>query len=94
MSTGDGTTVQTIDCGFTAGARFVMIKTASTALGAWQVFDTTRGIVAGGDPRIELNTDAQQNQVDNIDPASSGFAVTIRDETNANGTEFIFYAIA
>jgi len=90
--TGNGSS-QTIDCGFTSGARFVLIKAASTT-GDWQVFDTTRGIVAGGDPRLELNTTAAEDQPDDIDPASSGFAVTIRDEVNKNGETFIFYAIA
>jgi len=90
--TGNGSS-QTIDCGFTSGARFVMIKAASTT-GDWQVFDTARGIVAGGDPRLELNTTAAEDQPDDIDPASSGFAVTIRDEVNKNGETFLFYAIA
>jgi len=72
--TGNGTS-QTIDCGFSTGARFVLIKrTDSTS--NWNVFDTERGIVAGNDPRLELNTtDAEDTGDDGVDPDSSGFAV-------------------
>ena len=42
-----------IDCGFSSGARFVLIK-RQTATGDWYVFDTERGIVTGNDPRLEL----------------------------------------
>jgi hypothetical protein len=91
--TGNGTS-QTIDCGFTSGARFVLIKETS-GTSPWHVFDTERGIVAGNDPRLKLdNTDAQTTTQDFIDPAPSGFAVTSSSITNGSGDEYIFYAIA
>ncbi len=95
--TGNGTS-QTIDCGFTSGARFVMIK-RTTGVGNWNVWDTERGIVAGNDPRLELNsTLPEHNPQDYIDPDTSGFVVNYvadnGDDTNVNGVTFIFYAIA
>ena len=93
--TGNGTS-QTIDCGFSAGARFVLIKSAvSSQQGDWHVFDAERGIVSGNDPRIELNTtDAEDTGTDYIDPASSGFAVTSNSNVNTSGDTYIFLAIA
>jgi len=94
--TGDGTASQTIDCGFSNGARFVLIK-RTDGPGNWIVFDSERGIVAGNDPLLELDTtDAEQSSGDNIDPVSSGFAVTsdYDKNLNANGRPYIFLAIA
>jgi hypothetical protein len=91
--TGNGTG-QTVDCGFSTGARFVLIKRIDST-GDWNVWDTERGIVASGDRRLSLNTtDAQQSGQDYIDPVSSGFAVTSKADVNTNGATYIFYAIA
>jgi len=92
--TGNSST-QTIDCGFTNGARFVLIKSYNDS-GDWQVFDTERGIVAGDDGRLLLNrTDAESND-DYIDPHSSGFSLPNHPFTNSNaqGQKYIFLAIA
>ena len=81
---------QNIDCGFSSGARFVLVKQYG-GTGNWFVYDTARGIVAGNDPRLQLNTTAAQNTSnDDIDPLSSGFTLT----TNFSGGDYIFYAIA
>ena len=91
--TGNGTS-QTIDCGFTTGARFVLIKRTDSN-GDWHVYDSERGIVAGNDPRLELNTNsAEDTGSDDIDPASSGFSVTSNADVNTNSAEYIFLAIA
>ena len=92
--TGNGST-QNIDCGFTSGARFVLIK-RTDANGDWWVLDTERGIVAGNDALIALNTtSAEVTSVDVIDPNSSGFTVdTTNGDFNASGGSYIFYAIA
>jgi hypothetical protein len=80
----------TVDCGFSSGARFVIVKRSSDS-GDWLVFDTERGIVAGNDARLLLNsTAAEATNADNIDPNSSGFVFT---GANGGGT-YIFYAIA
>jgi hypothetical protein len=93
--TGTGTT-QTINCGFTAGARFVMIKRTDST-GDWYVWDTARGIVSGNDPYLLINsTAAEVTNTDYIDPANSGFEIssTAPAAINANGGTFIFLAIA
>ena len=92
--TGSGSD-QTIDCGFTNGARFVLIKVTSDS-DNWVLFDTTRGLVAGNDALLSLNlTHAQVTNLDYIDPHSSGFAVPGNDlATNKSGETYIFYAIS
>ena len=91
---GNGTS-QTIDCGFSNGARFVLIKKTS-AVGYWSVFDTARGIVAGNDKLLRLDTtDAELIAWDSIDPHNSGFTVqTSSADLNDNGVSYIFLAIA
>ena len=93
--TGDGG-MKTIDCGFTTGARFVLIKRTDIA-GNWYVFDSARGILAGYDPYLSPNTRAAEVTTDDsIDPAASGFVVNQVAATNLNvsaGT-YIFLALA
>jgi hypothetical protein len=91
--TGNGST-QNIDCGFSSGARFVLIKRTDVAEG-WKVHDSVRGIVAGDDPFLELNnTNAENSSFDLVDPYSGGFAVNNFVGWNASGGSYIFYAIA
>lgn len=92
--TGNGSS-QTINCGFSAGARFVLIKRTDST-GDWVVFDTARGIVSGNDPFLQFNTpDLQVTNQDAVDPASSGFIVNETTENlNVNGATYIFLAIA
>jgi hypothetical protein len=91
--TGNGTG-QNIDCGFSSGARFVLIKKTS-GTGDWIVHDSVRGIVSGNDGFLELNTtNAENSNFDVVDPYASGFAVTTFNDWNENGSSYIFYAIA
>jgi hypothetical protein len=93
--TGTGTTLQ-IDCGFAAGARFVLIKRTSST-GDWYVWDSARGIIAGNDPYLLLNSDAVQvTNTDYVDTYSAGFEIssTAPAAINASGGTFIFLAIA
>jgi hypothetical protein len=93
--TGNGSS-QTINCGFTGGARFVMIKATSTT-GNWIVADSARGIVAGNDPALYLNsTAAEVTGLDWIDADNSGFVVneTATIAANTNGVSYIFFAVA
>jgi len=93
--TGTGTTLQ-INCGFTAGARFVLIKRTDST-GDWYVWDTARGIVAGNDPYLLLNsTAAEVTGTDYIDTYSAGFELssTAPAAINASAGTFIFLAIA
>jgi hypothetical protein len=93
--TGNGSS-QTINCGFTGGARFVMVKATSTT-GNWIVADSARGIVAGNDPALYLNsTAAEVTGLDWIDADNSGFVVneTATIAANTNGVSYIFLAVA
>ena len=93
--TGTGTTQQ-INCGFSSGARFVLIKRTDST-GDWYVWDSARGIVAGNDPYLLLNsTAAEVTSTDYIDTYSAGFEIssTAPAAINANGGSFIFLAIA
>jgi hypothetical protein len=93
--TGTGTTQQ-INCGFTAGSRFVLIKRTDST-GDWYVWDSARGIVAGNDPYLLLNsTAAEVTSTDYVDTFSSGFEIssTAPAAINANGGTYIFLAIA
>ena len=93
--TGTGTTLQ-IDCGFTAGSRFVLIKRTDST-GDWYVWDSARGIVAGNDPYLLLNsTAAEVTSTDYVDTYNAGFEIssTAPAAINANGGTFIFLAIA
>lgn len=93
--TGNGTT-NAVDCGFTTGARFVMIKRTDST-GDWYVWDTVRGIVAGNDPYLLINsTAAEATSTDYIDPSTAGFELssTAPAAINANGGTFIFLAFS
>jgi hypothetical protein len=85
-----------VDCGFSAGARFILIKRTDST-GDWYVWDSARGIVAGNDPYLLLNsTAAEVTGTDYIDPLSSGFTVTssASSTVNVSSGSYIFLAIA
>ena len=93
--TGTGSDVN-VNCGFTSGARFVLVKRTDST-GDWYVWDSVRGIVAGNDPYLLLNsTAAQVTGTDYIDPLSSGFTITSTAPAalNASGGTYLFLAIA
>ena len=103
--TGTGSNVN-VDCGFTAGARFVMVKRIDG--GHWYGFDTARGIVTGNDPWLYFNQDfvnsadnseggwQANNEADYIDPLNAGFTITSAAPSglNQNGDTYMFFAIA
>lgn len=81
-----------IDCGFSSGARFILAKKKS-GTGGWLVWDTVRGIVAGNDPYLLLNSNAAETGgYDFVDPYSQGF--TIPEASYWGAGDYIFYAIA
>ena len=93
--TGNGSS-QTINCGFTTGARFILIKRTDFE-GDWYVWDSARGIIAANDPHLSLNTTAAEVTTDDsVDPDNSGFIVNQNTATNINvsGASYIFLAIA
>ena len=91
-----------VDCGFSSGARFVMIKRTDTEVAGatgtnWYIWDSTRGIVSGNDPYFAINNNnAQVTNTDYIDPLSSGFTVTSSAiaSINTDGGSYVFLAIA
>lgn len=95
--TGNGTN-QNLDCGFSAGARFLMVK-RTDASGDWYVWDSARGINAAGtnDPSLSLNTTgAEQSTRDSVGLYSAGINVIQNAGTNINlsGATYIYLAIA
>ncbi len=93
--TGNGSS-QTINCGFTGSARFVLIKRINST-GDWYVWDSARGIVAGNDPHLSLNDAAAEVTTDDsVDTDSTGFIVNQLAATNINvsSANYIFLAIA
>lgn len=93
--TGTGTTLQ-INCGFTSGARLVLIKRTDST-GDWYIWDSARGIISANDPYLLLNsTAAEVTNTDYIDPYSAGFEIssTAPAAINANGGSYIGLAIA
>jgi hypothetical protein len=88
--------LQTINCGFTTGARFVLIKRTDAA-GDWYLYDTFRGMSSGADPYILVNSTAAQTTGTNyVDTSATGFQVTASAPSalNSSGGTFIFLAIA
>jgi hypothetical protein len=93
--TGTGA-AQTINCGFTTGARFVMIKRTNVA-GDWYVWDSANGIIPSNDPYFLMNSDAQQvTGTDYVDTTNVGFDITSTAPVaiNGGGSTYIFLAIA
>ena len=85
-----------VDCGFSAGARFVLIKREDSTSN-WYLYDSARGIVSGNDPYLLLNSENQEvTPGDYIDPLNSGFTVTSNasSDFNTSGGTYIFLAIA
>ena len=91
--TGNGSS-QTINCGFTSSARFVLIKRTDD-VGDWYVWDTARGIVSGNDSHLSLNTaDAEVTTDDTIDTDSTGFVVNQVSATNVNVSSATYIGLA
>ena len=92
--TGTGT-LTTINCGFTGGARFVLIKRTDTTAN-WCLWDTTRGMVSGTDPSLYLNGSAAQSNANSVYTATTGFQLLASpvEDVNTSGGSYIFLAIA
>lgn len=93
--TGTGA-LQTIDCGFTGGARFVLIKRTDST-GDWYVWDSSRGLSSSNDPYLLLNSTAAEVTSTNwVDTTSTGFQVTAAsgNNVNINGASYIALAIS
>ena len=91
--TGTGAT-QTINCGFTGGARFVLIKRTDST-GDWYVWDTARGMVSGTDPYLLLNSNAAEVNTNSVYTTGVGFQiVSTAAGINASSGSYIFFAVS
>ena len=93
---GQSGTAHNVDCGFTNGARFILIKRADDT-GDWYTWDYARGIVSGNDPYSFWNTAATETtNTDYIDPHNAGFTVTASAPAalNVSSGTYIFFAVA
>jgi hypothetical protein len=97
-----GGTIQTIDCGFSNGARFVLIK-KYTAGDDWFLWDTERGITTSSSDSMMLfnNPWAGEQSAQawwgnhGIGPHSSGFTLdSTSSQINGINHSYIFLAIA
>jgi hypothetical protein len=92
--TGTGT-LTTINCGFTGGARWVMIKRTDDT-GSWYIWDTARGMVAGTDPSLMINDSEIEQNANSVYTIATGFQLLASPsvDVNINGASYIFLAIA
>jgi len=93
--TGNGTG-QAIACGFTGGARFVLIKRID-ATGNWYVFDSANGLTSGSSPYLLWNNgNAQVTGNNGVYASTGGFTLgaTAVTTTNIATATYIFLAIA
>ena len=98
--TGNGGYDVNVDCGFTNGARYILIKNSDKSADpadSWYVFNTVRGISSGSDPYTWINkTNGETTGNDWIDPLNAGFTVTsaLGSDLNVTGDTYVFLAIA
>ncbi len=87
-----------MDCGFPAGARFVIIKRTDvgSTTGNWCVWDTARGMVAGTNPCITLNLAAAEANANSVYTIATGFQVLASpsQDVNTNGATYAYLAIS
>lgn len=92
---GSTTSPVPVDCGFTNGARLVMIKDMNSSAN-WFVLDGARGITTGAnDPFTRLNSaTAETTNADPLDYNSAGFTVNQVASFNGNTNRYLYLAIA
>ena len=94
--TGAGAYSLNLDMGFTGGARLFLVK-RTDATGDWYLYNSTRGISAGNDPYLLLNSGAiEVTNTDYVDPLAAGITLTAAGSStiNVSGGSYIFLAIA
>jgi hypothetical protein len=67
------------------------------AIGSWYMYDTARGIIAGNDPYLLVDTTAiEATATDYVDPLASGLTLTAAGSgtINISGGTYIYLAIA
>ncbi len=84
-----GSSAIEVNCGFAAGARFVLIK-RTDATGDWYVYDSLRGIASGNDDFLLINEPDDEDSNDYIDPFTTGFKIN----SSLPSGDYIYLAIA
>ena len=91
---GNGSAGKVIDCGFTTGYRFVMIKRTEST-GNWKQYDTTRGLSSSVSMNCNANDYTAQSDDDFLRQHNTGFELNTSDaDVNANGGQYIYLAVA
>ena len=92
--TGTGSPL-TVNCGFTTGARFVLIKRTDSS-GSWWFFDTARGMASGSSKALWLDTGgAAEVSGGYVYTTSVGFVVESSIlALNTSGGNYIYLAIS
>ncbi len=88
---------QNINCGFTTGVSWVIIKRTITAVGDWYIWDSVRGISSGNDPYLLADsTAAEVTGTNYVDTVSTGFTVKAAAPAALNnlGDTYVFIAFA
>lgn len=91
--TGTGAAGLQVNCGFAAGARFVMIRRLDVGTDA-VVFDSVRGLGSGNDPVMSLNsTSGDYSGADYLAAYSGGFELAGANY-NVSGGTYLYLAFA
>lgn len=93
---GTGAT-QTIDCGFSNGTNWVLIKRIDGGTGNWYIWDRARGMFAGNDNYLLWNSNGAQVNANNVYSVSNGFQI-VSTSVDINGSGagrlYLYMAIA
>lgn len=89
--TGTGSAIN-IDCGFSGGARWVMVKRTDAASSDWYIVSSGRGF----GKHLKLDSDADESSTAVLDTLSAGFTVRsdAGNDLNANGGTYIYLAFS
>ena len=93
--TAAGAGAKAIDCGFTNGTAFLLVKNVSSS-GDWYLLDSERGINAYNEtePYLTLNNKNQEQTANMIGYKDTGFMVNGSSPLNNGNDTYIFLAIA
>lgn len=88
-------TGRTINCGFSSGAQFVVIRRLD-GIGDWMVFDSARGMAPGTNPVMYFNSGAGENTTygDVATWSSVGFFLSGSAPVNVSGESYMYLAIS
>jgi hypothetical protein len=89
---GSSSTGQNIDCGFSNGIRFLMIKNTQST-GPWYFWDEAN-LATTNQPYWYIQNQSGLNQTDYIGTYNAGFNIKNGPDVNNTNVNYLFYAIA